>query len=555
MKRAIRLCLLLVLIIGPVDAQEFSVVQEREVTPSPGVRLVRLEASSDKATVSGTLIEVGAAGTGSRVEAIAAVSDPWGAHPLEGLLERESARGGITLTGEVGGSEDADGPAFQFLQGTVWSWPSSGPVLTVGPDGLTRLIGIPPAESASIRDGSGSWSLPLGSVNGPAPQGQVSLVCGPMNARSPFLATWPEGTRVVALTPSRGNTLNEASFWDPGIADLHRLWIPDAPIPGSAFSLSRNQWALLVPPSLPEEDQLRIMEANGLLVDIPLGPDVPFSLFAAGAGSWFLRAGAPSATLGEAHAGARTFLAVDSTGGRCWMVMLNSESRGGVTNAQALEILRGRGAWDAVELPGSGTRMAMAPLLVEGWQPLPAAIPARTALLAVNRPVGLLLPGGGNLRKLRILRVDGSPSPSLANPPRAVADGRIGFHGAGDHFWSAPFVRPPAGDSSDVGAWLEAALPPDSTVAMIDLYHADNAGFSRQFNLRSFRVLGRARALGEWEAIFESTHQVSTSRERLRLDPPRPLSQLRIEIVDPGFLPGLETARLAEMIVWGTTRQ
>jgi hypothetical protein len=383
----------------------------------------------------------------------------------------------------------------------------------------------------------------------------MSLVCGPLNARSLLVAGLPEGTRVVPLTPSRGNILRETTFWDSSLGDNQRLWIPGAPISSNAFSLSRGQWALLVPPSIPEEDHLRLVEANGLLIDIPIGSEVPFSLFAAGTGLWFLRSGEPTVTPAEIPTGVRTFLAVDSPGQRCWMVVLQSESQAIVSNAQAHEILRGRGAWNALELPGSSSRMAMAPLLVDGWQPLAPAIPARTALLAVNRPVELMLPGGESLRKVRLLRMEASPSPNMANPPRAVADGRIGFHAAGDHFWSAPFVRAAAGDTTGVGAWLEAAFPPESTVAIIDLYHAENAGFSRQFNLKSFRVLGRARDLGEWELLFEVAHPASLSRERLRLDPPRRLSQLRLEITDPGFLPGLQTARLAELIVWGTTNQ
>jgi hypothetical protein len=555
MKLALRICTLLLLLAASASAQEFSVIKEREANLASGIRVARLEASSDKGAVSGTVIEINSAGTGSRVEAVAASADPWVAHPMEELIFRESSLGGISFIGEPAREQIGGWSEFQFLRGTVWSWPSIGPVLTVGPDGHSRIIEIPPPNSASIRDTSGEWAIPLGSVNGPTREDKVTLVCGPLNGRSPLVSLWPEGTTVVALVPARSNTLKSATFWDSSVPDINRLWIPGPSSLIGTTSLSRDQWALLIPPSIPEADQQRIVDGVGLLIDIPIGSEVPFSLFATGGGSWFVRDGATVSVPDEPKEGIRSFLAVDSAGQRCWMVMLQSELRSGVTNAQAFEILHGRGAWNAMELPDTQNRMAMAPISITGWQPLPPAIPARTSLLAVNRPVDLATLGGERLRKLRILRTEGSPSTHTANPPRAVADGRIGFHPSGDHFWRAPFSRTSLDGTPSVGAWLEITLPSDSVVSLIDFYHAENAGFSQHFNLKSYRVLGRARAAGEWEELMVYNHDISRSRERLRLEPPRILTQLRLEITEPGFLPGLNSVRLAEVIVWGTPAQ
>jgi len=278
------------------------------------------------------------------------------------------------------------------------------------------------------------------------------------------------------------------------------------------------------------------------------------SIFALGGGKWFMKDGSLVSTGREEKPGAlRTLVAVDGTSRRGWLATLASRSPEPLSDAKVADILRERGAANAIQLPGESFRLS-APHDSSQWIPPPEPVAARTALLAVNKPLNLTLATGDRFRRLRFLLADGTSNLRGTNPPRAAIDGRIASHPSANHFWAGPVVGEFSRGDNNGKPWLELTLEPEAWLGVVDIYHAENAGFSSHFNLRGYRVLGRENTAQEWELLFDILHDAPVNRERHRLDPPRPISHLRLEVTDAGFLPDMSAARLAEVIAWGEVR-
>ncbi|MCC5877390.1 MAG: hypothetical protein JJU11_14315, partial [Candidatus Sumerlaeia bacterium] len=97
-------------------------------------------------------------------------------------------------------------------------------------------------------------------------------------------------------------------------------------------------------------------------------------------------------------------------------------------------------------------------------------------------------------------------------------------------------------------------MPRPIFLRAMEFVHAESAGFSSHFNLKSFRVWGRERSQSPWLLLAEQRHENPVDRERLILaDAPR-LAEVRLEIIEPNFLPGGDTARLVEVFFWGPER-
>jgi len=90
------------------------------------------------------------------------------------------------------------------------------------------------------------------------------------------------------------------------------------------------------------------------------------------------------------------------------------------------------------------------------------------------------------------------------------------------------------------------------SLAAIDIVHAESAGFSPRLNVATLVVEGRMRASDEWRVLAKVEYDQPVARDRIVLDEPSDLEWIRMTAPRPNFLAGGDTARIAEVVFWGT---
>ncbi|HMZ52776.1 MAG TPA: hypothetical protein PK988_10955, partial [Candidatus Sumerlaeota bacterium] len=120
-------------------------------------------------------------------------------------------------------------------------------------------------------------------------------------------------------------------------------------------------------------------------------------------------------------------------------------------------------------------------------------------------------------------------------------------------FWAVPFVRTDSLASlQDDPNTLLIALPKPTRVGALEIVNAEAVGFSPQFDLKHFRILGRAKKDAAWQLLKEKDAELPAARYLVPLDNAPTLLEVRLQIVEPNFLPQGDVARISELIVWGT---
>jgi hypothetical protein len=362
----------------------------------------------------------------------------------------------------------------------------------------------------------------------------------------------------MVLTPVASNTNPSASIWDDSLAPGARQWLAGTPVALERTSLLPGQSALIIPPSVPVEERALLGRASSLLIDVPLGNAVALSAFSVQLGAWLLRDGEVQPEppgRAERWGAHHSVVAVDASGRRALLASTGSRERATVAvNWGGLgDLMLEEGMVNAVILPGDEPRLLPDNDASE-WRRDRQPIAARLALVPTALTPELRLGGDTPYLPILVSTVAGTNQYGTTNTPSRLIDGMAAADEGLDTFWvgQAPLDGlPGTAPRADELPFVEFALAGPARLAALDLAHAEVAGFSPSFNLKAYRVLGRARAFSDWEVLAEVRHETPVPNERVRIDPPRRLEAVRLEVIEPNFLAGGRTARLAEVVLWG----
>jgi len=536
-----------------------------------GMRLDRSTVANGLTSMAYVRLRAGGASVGRGVEVdssygrahavcVVGKDGPWESVRLEQVLRESKSLGGVTLWPEAGVGDSPLFGGLVFADGRLFGWPGSGPVLTASPEGSFRLLDAP-EFAPGIVEGDAGTSVTLASVNGPSAPGAVGLVCGPFRGRSREALAWPAGTLVIPLVPGSANNHPDWAVWDERLERTQRVWRPGRPEPLEKASVATGDWALLAPPDLPADQREALLDSREVVVRAPLPPEFDFCLFAVEApgGRWVARGGGlAGGEINELHP--TTLLGVDRGGGRLTIAGFGGTGRGqfAPTGEELAGLLERLGVEDAIAFPSRGDNVLAN---IEDADALAASRQsfARVALAAVTGAPELRLdPAETGFERLAVRSVQGVMARGGGNGPLAAIDGRIGPEDAVANYWSEPLppgMRLPTGPTDPArGQTLQSfdlALVRPAEVAVVELFHAESCGFSPQFNLRAWRLMGRPSADKEWEVLASSRLDEPVARERIVLDRPTLVGDMRFEVLEPNFLPGGGTARLAEIVLWG----
>ncbi len=466
-------------------------------------------------------------------------ANPHDTATLETRVLARSARSGIVLQPPATGF----GNGLVYTRRSLFSWPANGaPHLLLLPEGAARPA-IPDDRPALVAFDDGT-SLTLASVNGalPASPGEAAVYTGRLATRELPMVRWPAGLvglllRPVDLTQEVHRLLgngpgDDFPFRAEDLLARDRLRVG----PGELLLVVHEQNAPAL--ALLARDRARAA------VRIPLPPEVRLAAAVVPTGP-ILRSAGRDLVPGETPV--YTALALDATGRHFMAIGAPDDSfRAGVSLAALGTLLASLDFTELVALPGN------APAVLADLQGRAAdtgqgaSAIAHAALVIAERPASFRLAGGEDgLQRIRGIAVQGTLREFPANFPRALQDRNAAPDPAANTFWASPATRPDGDPES-----LLFLLPRPMRIGAIDILHAENAGFSPPFNLRAYRIAGRNRRDAPWQTLRTIRHEEPIARERLAFPDLPTLSEVRLDILEPNFLPNGDVARIAEVYFW-----
>ena len=518
---------------------------------APGIEMTDYERATLQGRLEMQLLRVDLARRESTLEAVLPPRGVWSAGRLAEMAAGvPDAQAVLALELEAGLTDPPWLEGLLFAGGELLGWPPAGPVAAILPEGAVRIIEPEDWRAAVVT--TGGARVPLASINGAPAKDALALYGGIFNGNSVAGASWPAGTLAVPIQPAPGNDAPAISIWNAGVDSAKRNWLMGAPVPIGQISVGRDRWALVVPPGLSPEDRQALMTARTLTFDVELGSAAALSVLTLQAESVLLRDGELAGPEGEPAI--RTALATDRSGS--WVLLAQAGTTGrsqvAVTRKELAEFLAQRGATEAVELAADRRRM-IADLDNDEWVGELGQLSVRAALVAVSRGPALAAAGGQTLRPIAVGAVRGSNEGAPHNGPGALVDGKAAQQRNLEQFWAAGAATGhlTISDAGRDGEWAELQLYQPAAVRAIDLVHVENCGFSPRFNLKGFRLLGRANATCRWKELAVVRHDEPVSRERFAIDAGERIGEIRIEVLEPSVVTNGPTARLAEIGVWG----
>ncbi len=515
---------------------------------APGIKAAQFSRLKNRTMNTGQSVAIDSQIGDARVEIAVSPHGVWDSAKLGDILSTAQANAGMTLWRGSEPLEPLAPEGFLFTQGALLGWPPKSPVLRAATEGTFELLDLSNTENqpAVIRADNGT-SITLAAINGFSPDGAV-LISGQFNSSLREVELWPEGTLTVPIHPASKNRAPNSSIWETRPVETRR-WEPEFSRPLKHLQLDVDKWAIVLPPTLDPITRAGIASANSLEIHVPLDPETALSLFTVEVGTWFLRNGKrvnndatdPNPDI------VRSFLAVDQTRRLLYLGSFGGDQPGQTSPASediATQLLD-KGFDDAVELPREYLRLHPGEIDINLAHQR-SDIPTRVALVTATTPVRLATGSENDLVKWPVAAATGSNATiSIDNAPLKLFDGAIGFRNELNHFWAAELP------DDAPRQWVEFRLGKTGRVGALDFLHAETCGFSRQFNLKAFRLLGRAQSSESWRELAVVRHTESAARERVELPNAPLLDQIRLEIIEPNFLPGSQTVRLGEIVVWG----
>lgn len=446
---------------------------------------------------------------------------------------------------------------LRISEGRIHSWPGQGPHLLFRPEGGVDLH-LPEPDTGTISFDDGT-TIPLVSINGALPRpgrDEAALYTGILNAGSLPVTEWPADTMALVLSTRLIGT------------DINRLLFSgheeEMPFRGGRF-LERNlirtsssEGVLLFSPPLSEQLSERLRSNPRLNITIGLDQRVQQAAAVVPAGNWIVRGGEIVGEPNELKF-LQNALAVDLVRRRLLLMAPLEDSRGGagIPIDQFARFLADEGYQHGFELGGRVPSL-LSPLDGSSHARRAGRIQTRMAMVVAPAPPTMKVPDvDGDLFRITGVTVEGTRAEFLLNSPGRLVDERVAFSPSLEHFWAARLPQlsgwHPAGREPGPVA-IRFIMPRTIPIRAMELVHAEIAGFSPEFNLKGYRVWGRDRSQDPWVLLADIRHENPIDRERLVFTGPSRISEIRLEILEPNFMAGGDTARLAEVFFWGPER-
>jgi hypothetical protein len=441
-------------------------------------------------------------------------------------------------------------PGMSMTQGKLFAWPPEGPQVVFHHEGGIDITALEPGAAKAVFDDG--TELPILSINGDLPRrsGEAAIYTGTLSGTQMPATTWPEDLQVSVLESTEAGADPHALFLDTEWRS--RKFLPRAAVPRIAFQSSQSQAVLLLRGPLSEEWQRRLAECTPLRVDVQLDRRAQLAQAVLPAGRMLMQDGI--AAEGANLRLVANAVALDRQRNR--VLLISTGERVGRRRQVPVDgvssFLLNEGYTDLMELP------ERTPLLLVPGSPSTSAAGSahvRLALAVLPERPSLSLPTtAGDLERLFPGIVEGTRREFMANRPGASVDERLAFEPGLGHFWGASFqeVRSELAASPGVNPnGIRFVFGQGVSLHAVELIHAEAAGFSPQFDLKQFRLVGRLTPEEPWRVLAEVNHEAPQARERIVLEDAPILREVRLEVLTPSFLPGGSAMRLVEAVFWG----
>lgn len=475
---------------------------------------------------------------------------------LEGLGRRVEGNTAIAFDPFPAFGEEFNLRGLRVADGRVHSWPGEGPHLLFRPEGGVDLY-FPRQQPATVQFDDGT-SVPLASINGALPgPGEATLYTGTLAAGSLPVSAWPSDIMALHLvSPISGGDIGRHLYDGTG---GDRAFRGERLVERSMIRTSQAESVLLFTPPIPEALQTKLQSRPRVSIKVELDDRIRQATAIVPAGRWVVRHGKKVEEVGELDF-FQNVVGVDLLRRRLMIMAPMDDSRGGagIPAEQFARFLEEEGYQHGFQLPGRAPSL-LSPL--DGGSHIRRAgrLQTRMALVIAPAPQKLTVPDvDGDLFRITGITVEGLRTEFLANPPARLTNELAPYSPGLDQFWAARIPgggggwRPPTREPGP--AAVRFLMPRPIHLRAMELVHAESAGFSPHFNLKSFRVWGRERSQAPWLLLGENRHDEPVDRERLVLAAAPRLTEVRLEILEPNFLPGGDTARLVEVFFWGPER-
>lgn len=497
-------------------------------------------------------------GQGISLELAVSLDGPTRSSRLEDL--GEALGGAISIVGlEVQPSlaEPAELSGLRYSKGRLYSWPGGDARhLFILPEGNLELRA--PVAGGGLLTFDDGTSMTLRSINGSLPQisGEASVYTGTLSSGEPPAATWPGDILVAIIEPRVTNANPHDLFVAGGDGGKERRLRVLGIARRGDFSVKPNQAALLIRQPVPQQVMDRLLTSMPLVVSIDLPAEDRLADTIVPLGEVIMHEGMLQGRFTE-PAIVQNALAIDAASRRLVMISPSKRrARGvGVPADKLKQFLEELGYGEAVILPDRF------PLLIANMKETDderdaANAPVRLALAFTNRTSTLTMPERDtNLFRVRGVVLEGTRREFRGNLTRSLRDEKLAIEGDLGQFWATTFetVTDASGQQgSDNPNSIRLVLPKPVRIGALELLHVEAAGFSPEFNVKHFRVLGREKSTALWRELADVNHGAPVPRDRILFPETPLLSELRIQIIEPSFLPGGNVARLSELYLWST---
>lgn len=453
---------------------------------------------------------------------------------LDKLLRESAAIAGFGLAANDG--------VVVIANGRLMNWPVEGPCLVIDPEGTARLIDMRDAALSVLAvDDTTTVAMQIGREH--APGAGARYIPGPM--RSAELARWigAEDVPFIALPPEGGDDpLSLESILGRGGNTTLRF---DA-LNSRQVDIASSGGLLVVPKSFATMITPR---TEALAVHVTIPPDADSVRFAMRVGNWLIRnrEDVPSTRTDDAESLARNALVCSADTGRLMAISTPRDQRGefGATRAEFLEYAHSMRATDAVEFPPGDAMIHAGTATTKGLRGDRAA----AGMLAVLPRPWRLSVGRGGMQRIPMMGFAFEGAREIpAHPYRALWDMRTSGGTDLTSIWAAKFTEDGVNDAV-------LLLRRRAKIGAIDIIHAERAGFSPQMNVKSARFYVRDGPDKDWVLAGEFDNASPRPRQRVVLAEPQLATQIRLEVLEPTFIPESDTMRVAEIIVWGEEAQ
>ncbi len=452
---------------------------------------------------------------------------------------------------------DVSERGFLFSDNRIYQWPPSEGVLCISPQGGATWVPAQSFEPGEIQLQTGE-RIPLNRLNSRPSAGEVSLLSGKITLRPAVKNWWPEGALACILTPQpqlqpagrmhaglQAEQLPHTALWRSNDSADYIPLIPQRVRPLQELTLRNHEYALVyVPENNPELHQ-QLTASQTLRITIPLPQNVQFSTLAVQLGETLRENGAwKSAVRTTSPRGVFClnetstefiFLDLGETSERLpWHLFQEFAEKQAFTTVVGLS---------ETEKPF---------FLPQDDRGLSAAGEAYTVLYPKTKRQTQNVAGRENVQQLAISFATASNNDQVQGGASALFDGSFKPQRPLLNYWSAPVLAAAnRGAQTAELPWVEVRLQAPAYVQLLDLYHAESVGFSPSFNLKSFRIMAKLSQADAWTQLITAQSEKPQAQQRVLIDSTGPWEYLRLEVVEPAFQPTVQSARLAEIVIWG----